>query len=78
MAFFVVHAGFYSKVREKTKAFLTPHLLSRLTGIIILILANFITVTRTINLRRCMASDLKYTSFLKTGRSFIENLVVWS
>ena len=37
---------------------------------------NFLTVTRTINLRRCMAPDLKYTSFLKTGRSFIENLVV--
>ena len=38
---------------------------------------NFLTVTRTINLRRCMAPDLKYTSFLKTGRSFFENLVVW-
>ena len=24
-----------------------------------------------------MAPDLKYTSFLKTGRSFFENLVVW-
>ena len=34
---------------------------------------NFLTVTRTINLRRCMASDLKYTSFSKTGRRFIEN-----
>ena len=85
MAFFVVHAGFYSRVREKTKTFLTS-----LTSFQELHLMwvwvtpffasfnehnyfNFLTVTRTINLRLCMASDLKYTSFLKTGRRFIEN-----
>ena len=85
MAFFVVHAGFYSRVREKTKTFLTSltsfqelHLMwVWVTAFFVSFnehnYFNFLTVTRTINLRRCMASDLKYTSFLKTGRSFIEN-----
>ena len=65
--FFVVHAGFHSRVREKTKTFLTS-----LTSFQELHLMwvwvtpffasfnehnyfNFLTVTRTINLRRCMA-----------------------
>ena len=85
MAFFVVHAGFYSRVREKTKTFLTSltsfqelHLMwVWVTAFFVSFnehnYFNFLTVTRTINLRRCMASDLKYTSFLKTGRRFIEN-----
>ena len=85
MAFFVVHAGFSSRVREKTKTFLTSltsfqelHLMwVWVTAFFVSFnehnYFNFLTVTRTINLRRCMASDLKYTSFLKTGRRFIEN-----
>ena len=85
MAFFVVHAGFYSRVREKTKTFLTSLTsFQELQLMWVWVTAffvsfnehnyfNFLTVTRAINLRRCMASDLKYTSFLKTGRRFIEN-----
>ena len=87
--FFVVHAGFHSRVREKTKTFLTSltsfqelHLMwVWVTPFFVSFnehnYFNFLTVTRTINLRRCMAWDLKYTSLLKTVRSFIENLVVW-
>ena len=67
MAFFVVHAGFYSRVREKTKTFLTSltsfqelHLMwVWVTPFFVSFnehnYFNFLTVTRTINLRRCMA-----------------------
>ena len=65
--FFVVHAGFHSRVREKTKTFLTSltsfqelHLMSVwVTPFFVSFnehnYFNFLTVTLTINLRRCMA-----------------------
>ena len=65
--FFVVHAGFHSRVREETKTFLTSltsfqelHLMwVWVTPFFVSFnehnYFNFLTVTRTINLRRCMA-----------------------
>ena len=85
--FFYSSCRLLQQSEEKTKAFLTSltsfqelHLMW--VWVIAFFVSfnehnyfNFLTVTRTINLRRCMAPDLKYTSFLKTGRSFFENLI---
>ena len=83
MAFFGVHAGFYSRVREKTRAFLTSltsfeELHLTWVRVIAFVVSfnehnyfNFLTLTRTINLRRCIyALGFKIHKLFKDREKF--------
>ena len=83
MAVFVVHAGFYRRVKGKTKAFLTSltsfqelHLMW--VWVIAFVVSfnsghnylKFLTVTVVTNLRRCMASCIKYAEIYTRFKQF--------